>query len=179
MKATIQKCAGLGFAATVLGFAWPAIAQSSFEFKARSGIVTDPFVMTNDSICQLVDTDLAGGGRAVFSFTLTNAGTYALIFFVNVPNTETNSLYVDIDNEPQDPKTIWKIPATSGFENRIVFWPENVTPGVIQSKQKNFTLAPGNHNIIVRGKAANVQIAGVILRRLPAAPTNLRTVKNP
>ena len=174
MKATLQNCAGLGFAATVLGFAWPALAQSSFEFKASSGIVADPFVVTNDSIRQFVDTDLAAGGRAVFSFTLTNAGTYALIFSVNVPNTETNSLYVDIDNEPQDSKTIWKIPATSGFENRIVFWPENVMP-----KQKNFTLAPGNHSIIVRGKEANVQIASIILRRLPAAPTNLRTAKSP
>jgi hypothetical protein len=130
--------------------------------------------MTNDSICQFVDTDLAGGGRAVFSFTLTNAGIYALVFSVNVPNAETNSLYVDIDNEPQDPKTIWRIPATSGFENRIVFWPENVMP-----KQKSFTLSPGNHSIIVRGKAAQVQIAGITLRRLPAAPTNLRTVKAP
>ena len=179
MKFTIQNCAGLGFAAAALGFAWPALAQSSFEFKARSGIVSDPFVVTNDSICQFVDTDLAAGGRAIFSFTLTNAGTYALVFSVKAPNTESDSLYVDIDNEPRDPKTIWKIPVTSGFENRIVFWPENAAPGVVQSKQKNFTLTPGTHSIVVRGKAANVQIAGIILRRLPAAPTNLRTAKSP
>jgi len=86
---------------------------------------------------------------------------------------------VDIDNEPQDPKTIWDIPVTSGFENRIVFWPENVTPGVAQPKQKNFTLAPGTHSITFRGKAANVQIARISLRSLPAAPTNLRVVKAP
>ena len=174
MKFISRTCVGLGFAAIVLGVAWPALAQSSFEFAARSGIVTGPFVVTNDCICQPVQTDLAGGGRAIFSFILTNAGTYALVCSVSAPNTEANSLSVDIDSEPQDPKTIWNIPVTSGFENRIVFWPENATP-----KQKNFTLAPGTHNIIVRGKAANVQIARITLRRLPAAPINLRVVKDP
>jgi len=174
MQSTTRTCARLAFAAMVLSFAWPALAQSSFEFEARSAIVTGPFVVTNDCICQPVETDLAGGGRAIFSFTLTNAGTYALLCSVNASNTEANSIYVDIDREPQDPQTIWNIPVTTGFENRIVFWPENVTP-----KQKNFTLAPGAHKIIVRGKAANVQIARITLRRLPAAPTNLRVVKDP
>ena len=158
----------------VLSFAWPALAQSSFEFEARSAIVTGPFVVTNDCICQPVDTDLAGGGRAIISFILTNAGTYALVCSVSAPNTEANSLSVDIDSEPQDPKTIWNIPVASGFENRIVFWPENVTP-----KQKNFTLGPGTHSITFRGKSANVQIARISLRRLPKAPTNLRVVKDP
>src|SRR5437762_10253545 len=122
MKSTFRTCAGLGFAAIVLSFARPARAQSSFEFEARSGIVTGPFVVTNDCICQPVDTDLAGGGRAIINFTLTNAGTYALVCSVNAPNKATNSLYVDIDSEPQDAKTTWNIPVTSGFENRIVFW---------------------------------------------------------
>src|SRR6266487_6145807 len=115
MKFISRTGAGLGFAAIVLGVAWPARAQSSFEFEARSAIVTGPFVVTNDCICQPVDTDLAGGGRAIFSFTLTNAGTYALICSVNASNTEANSIYVDIDREPQDPQTIWNIPVTTGF----------------------------------------------------------------
>src|SRR6266576_7291194 len=150
MKFISRTCAGLGFAAIVLGVAWPALAQSSFEFAARSGIVTGPFVVMNDCICQPVQTDLAGGGRAILSFILTNAGIYALVCSVSAPNTEANSLSVDIDSEPQDPKTTWNIPVTSGFENRIVFWPENVTPGVAQPKQKNFTLGPGTHSITFR-----------------------------
>src|SRR6266542_5173323 len=161
MKSTFRTCAGLGFAAIVLSFARPARAQSSFEFEARSGLVTGPFVLTNDCICQPVDTDLAGGGRAIFSFTLTNAGTYALICSVNASNPEANSIYVDINHDLQYPQTIWNIPVTTGFENRIVFWPENVTTGVAKPKQKNFTLAPGTHRITFRGKAANVQIARI------------------
>ena len=142
--------------------------------KAESGSVSGPFVLANGYIWQPVDTAATNGGRAVYTFTITNAGIYVIQAFVNAPNSAANSLYLNIDAEPADWSMIWDIPLTSGFEPRIVSWRGNGTADNNQFVPKIFNLTQGAHQLILMGREANAQWKGFSVVPVPAAPQNLR-----
>jgi hypothetical protein len=94
-----------------------------------------------------------GGGVAVYDFTITNAGSYEIQALVNAPNLNANSLYVNIDGQPQNPTMIWDImPLTSGFEQRTVSWRGNGSENNDQIVPKIFNLSAGPHQIIFMGR---------------------------
>ena len=118
-----------------------------------------PFTITSNYISQAVQTTaVTNGGRASYSFTITNAGNYVIQALVNAPDDAANSFYINIDAEPQDPTMIWDIPLTAGFEQRVVSWRGNGTDANNQFVPKIFTLTQGSHQLIIRGRGANVQL---------------------
>ncbi len=151
----------------------------TLTFQAESGTLSGPFVASGGSISQSSQTGVTDGGRAAFSFTLTNAGDYVIQATVNAPSDAENSLYVNIDGEPVDPANVWQIPITSGFESLLVSWQGNGTFDNPQFVPKVFTLTAGTHQVIFRGREANTQLDSFSIVKLPSAPQNLRVIAGP
>jgi hypothetical protein len=130
------------------------------ELPASAAILTPPMILSGGSVYQTIQTTLAQSGAATFNFTLTNTGTYVLQALVNAAQTDADSAFVNIDAQPQDPFMIWDIPLTSGFEQRLVSWRGN---GTINDQfiPIEFSLNSGTHQLIIRGREANVLLQHV------------------
>jgi hypothetical protein len=145
-------------------------------FDAISGTITAPFVVgSSNVISQPFETNNpAQGGSAVYNFQVTTAGDYAVQAIVNAPSQASNSFFVNIDSQPQDPFMVWHIPVTSGLETRTVSWQGNGTWDNPQIVPAVFTLTQGTHQLIVRGREANTQFQRFSILRLPSPPFGLR-----
>jgi hypothetical protein len=154
----------------------PPATQGNLTFSATSGTVSGQFATTNGSIYQTVETSTTNGGRATYNFTLTNAGSYVVQILLNAPNTAANSLYLNIDADPQDPTMIFDVPLTSGFEQRIASWRGNGTFDNNQFVPKVFTLSAGAHQLVVLGREAGLQLQNFAILKLPPPPQNFRVL---
>jgi hypothetical protein len=64
----------------------PTTNIGNLTFQADSGVITSPLTSTNGSISQAVTTLDLSGGRAVYTFSITNAGVYLIEAIVDAPN---------------------------------------------------------------------------------------------
>lgn len=135
------------------------------------GVVDAPFVVSAGYVSQLATTSLGAAGRIALKFNVTTAGDYAVILRVDAPNESSNSLYFNLNAEPVDPQMVWDIPVTAGFQNRVGAWRGNATFDQSQFAPKYFTLTPGQHELIIRGREANVRIERVKIHKRPS-PTS-------
>lgn len=144
---------------------------SGLTFAADSGTISAPFFATNGIILQSLTTGVTDGGRAAYSFNILNAGDYLVSAMVSAPDERQNSLYVNIDAEPTDPLMIWDIPVSPVLTSRTVSWRGNGTedPSSSQYIPKVFTLSSGSHQLIIRGREANVSLGTISIT--PAPPT--------
>jgi hypothetical protein len=129
---------------------------------AGSAVITSPFVYSGGYISQSVQTtDPNAGGRAAFSVNLTATATWLVSGVINAPDDSANSLFLNVDAEPQDPLMIWDVIPTTGFEERPGSWRgEGGGP-------KIFNLAAGTHTVVVRGREANAQLQSINIRPYP------------
>jgi Bacterial Ig domain/Fibronectin type III domain len=146
---------------------------SGLTFAADSGIISAPFFATNGSILQSLKTGVTDGGRAAYSFNVVNAGIYLVSAMVGALDGGQSSLYVNIDAEPTDPLMIWDIPASSAVTSQTVSWRGNGNgdPASSQYLPKVFTLSAGDHQLIIRGRQANVGLGTI---SITAAPPTLQ-----
>src|SRR5205807_4725083 len=107
-------------------------------------------------VYQTVLSGATNGGRAVYNFSISQAGPYLVSAMVNAPNNSANSFYVNIDAEPADPQNLWDIPLTTGLMSRTVSWTTGGAPQV-------FNLAAGNHQLIIRGREPNTQLGTITI----------------
>ena len=128
-----------------------------------SAMVSAPMVLTNGIISQPEQTELAGGGKAVFNFTITQAGNYVVQAVVNAPGEDSNSFYVNVDAQPEDPAMIWDIDVTSGFEERTVGWRGKGTAESDEIVPKRFNLSAGAHKLIFMGREP-AQLKSILIR---------------
>jgi hypothetical protein len=164
----------------IIGVDAPPAQVDGLTFLAGAGDIIAPFVYTNGYISQPLQTiDPATGGRAAYAFTITYSGDYVIQGLVNAPNDSANSFYLNIDAEPENPGMIWDIPATSTFEQRVVSWRGNGSDVNNQYVPKVFSLNPGLHQVIIRGREANVQLNNLRILQLPPPPRNLRVMPQP
>jgi hypothetical protein len=140
-------------------------------------VVTAPFVITGTYISQATEaTTPSAGGSATYSFIITNGGSYVVQVLVNAPNDSANSLWLNVDAEPQDPAMIWDMPITTGFQQETAAWRGAGTFDNNEFVPKIFTLATGTHQLIIRGREANVQLDKIWIFKLPPIPQNLHIV---
>jgi len=143
-------------------------------------VVSAPFVTTGTYISQASEvTTPSAGGSATYSFIITNGGSYVVQVLVNAPSSAANSLWLNIDAEPQDPTMIWDMPTTTGFQQQTAAWRGTGTYDNNEFVPKIFTLATGPHQLIIRGREANVQLDKVWIFKLPPVPQNLHIVLGP
>ena len=140
---------------------FPADSEKSTEKPTGSFAVTDGY------ISQSSGTGLTEGGRVVYEFTVPDHGEYSVIFEVDAANAGENSLYLNIDAEPQDPVMIWDIPATTGFQSRVASWRGGGTFDNNQFVPKYFLLSPGDHELIIRGREANTKFKKITIVKRP------------
>ena len=138
-----------------------ALAQDNIEFEARSGAITAPLVVTGNYISQVITTGVSNGGRAVYSFTLTNSGAYVIKAKVEAPNNEENSFYVSFDADPEDPVMIWDIPVTTGLTNRFVSWRRTEPSNIGRFVPQVFNLSSGDHRLIIVGRTADTKLSHI------------------
>jgi hypothetical protein len=138
-------------------------------FLASAATVTAPLVFTNDYFHLESDmADVAAGGKAVFHFSITNAGDYQIESVVNAPDDNANSFFVNMDALPTDPDMIWDIEVTSGFEKRLVNWRGDGDASNGQFVPKTFKLGAGDHTLILVGREPDVRLKSVTI--FPAPP---------
>jgi hypothetical protein len=148
--------------------------------EAESGNISAPFTVSGGYISQSVTTGVTDGGRASYPFTLTGTGDYQIQAFVNGTSTLSNSFYLNIDAEPQDPAMIWDIyPVTTGFVNRFVSWRGSGAEDSNEFQPKIFHLTAGTHQVIIRGREADTQLDRFTILKLPAPPQGLQVVPGP
>jgi hypothetical protein len=137
--------------------------------------------VSGGTISQAVETDLAGGGRAVYAFTVPRQGDYTVTAWVSAPTASANSFFVNVDGEPTDPYMVWDVlPLTSGVAERAVSWRGNGTFDSNEFNPKVFSLGAGAHSLVVVGREAGAALDRFEIRPVatvpsrPAAPFNVR-----
>ena len=143
---------------------------SSLTLAADAGTISAPFVVSNHIVYQpsQTQTTVTNGGQAIYPFTLANAGRYIITAMVSAPNSSANSFYVNVDAQPTDPFMIWDVPVRNGFTNETVSWVGNGAVGSPQYAPKVFTLAAGQHQLIIRGREGNTQLQSITIAPLGA-----------
>jgi hypothetical protein len=121
------------------------------DLAATAAKLTPPLVLKDGVISNPQRTEIADGGKAVFEFTIAQAGDYVIHAMANATDEEANSFFVNIDAPPDD-SMIWDIEVTNGFEDRIVNWRGNGEAGSAEFAPKVFKLAAGKHQLIVVGR---------------------------
>jgi len=163
----------------------PPAPGSGLTFQAPSGVLTPPMVAANGYIYQPVYTapitDVAIGGMAVYTFTITNAGSYVIQALVNAPSDSENSFWISVDALPVDPTMIWDVTVTSGFEQRLVSWRGTGSDGVgsdpgPQFSPEVFSLGAGTHSLYIVGREANVELQSFSILKVPGAPGGLHVL---
>jgi uncharacterized cupredoxin-like copper-binding protein len=119
---------------------------------ASAGTVTAPLVLTNGIISQPEQTELDAGGKAIFTFTITNEGDYIFTAMINAADESANSFFVNVDANPEDPMMIWDMDVTTGFEERTVGWRGNGDANADEISPKKFHLTAGAHKLIIVGR---------------------------
>jgi hypothetical protein len=138
-------------------------------FPASAAVLTAPLVLTNDYFYLASDqAEIANGGKAVITFTATNAGKYEIETLVNAPDESSNSFFVNIDADPTDPDMIWDIAVTSGFEKRMVNWRGSGDSGSDEFTPKRFDLKPGEHKLNIVGREPGTLLKSLTIRPAPA-----------
>jgi hypothetical protein len=135
-----------------------ALAIPSFAQGATTNAAPQP---TSNQVTQVVLTL-----PAIFSFTITNAGNYVMQAVVNAPGEDSNSFYVNVDAQPEDPVMIWDIDVTNGFEERTVSWRGKGEAESDEFVPKRFNLSAGAHKLIIVGREP-AQLKSISIR--PAA----------
>lgn len=158
----------------------PPPAVEGHTFPAGEANLTAPFALADGAIGQTVQTvDPVLGGRAAFAFTITYPGNYVVRGQVAAPSASANSLFINMDAEPSSPTMIWDIPVTSGYETRLAGWRGNGSDVSNEFTPKVFTLSAGAHQLVIRGREANVRIQSLIISQLPPAPGDVEVIPLP
>ena len=163
-----------GMTASVSGSATAPL--SGLVFAAGAGVITPPFVLANGNISQSIQTGVANGGTATFTFSITNAGNYVVQALVNAPSDSANSFYVNIDALPIDPFDTWQIPVTTNFQSLLVSWQGTGAYNNPQFVPEIFSLSAGTHQLIIVGREAGAQLQQVSILKIPSPPTGLHVV---
>jgi hypothetical protein len=170
----------LAFALAIPAFAQDAKTNAVADtnapgqfFPASAAVLTAPLVLTNDYIYLPGDqTEVAAGGKALFNFTVTNAGDYVIEAMVNAPDESSNSFYLNIDAQPVDPDMIWDVELTTGFEKRVADWRGNGSDSASdQFAPKRFNLTTGAHQIVLVGREPGTLLKSLTLRPAPPEQT--------
>ena len=145
------------------------LAPPVVSFAASAGALTAPLILTNDYIVLPGDqAELTNGGKAVFNFSVTNAGNYVIETLVNAPDESSNSFFLNIDADPVDPDMIWDVPVTAGFEKRTVSLRGNGDSSTDQFTPKVFKLDTGTHNLIIIGREPGTLLKSLSIHPAPA-----------
>lgn len=163
-----SPCAGKGSnitsVAQLLGQPDPDRVMTKLSWEAEEGWIAPPFMVTDSYIVQHEEIDEPVlSGRASYKFTITTPGDYLVTAIVDAPDQGANSVLINIDGEPNDPEMTWDIRLTDGFQERTASW--RGADNTFLPAPQVFTLASGEHELIIRGIEGNVRLDRIRLKR--------------
>jgi hypothetical protein len=129
-----------------------SVAAATATIPVSAAVLSAPFVLKDGAISQPATTEVSAGGKAVLTFTVPKAGSYLIHAVANAPDEESNSFFLNIDAQPEDPLMIWDIEVTKGFEDRVVCWRGNGDSAAPDFVPKRFNLTAGEHKLIIVGR---------------------------
>jgi hypothetical protein len=141
-----------------------SFVANTISFEAENGKLTAPFKVGGTSrkyIYQSKDTSNTGplsGGKAQYSFNINTPGTYKIYMTFRAANDGQNSLYWNIDTEPQDATMLWDMPINSNYSTVPAAWRGTGTFDNNQYNPKEVYLSTGTHTLIIRGREANTRL---------------------
>ena len=141
---------------------------AGLTFASTQGVITPPFARnTDNTISQTIESvNPINGGKAVYTFTITNPGPYIVSINVKAPNDGANSVFANIDGEPVAPTMIWDIPVASGLQSRTITW-----RGTGGESPKVWSLGAGTHRLVLRGREAKTKVGQITISRTAATPS--------
>lgn len=147
-------------------------AQVAF-FEAEAGTVTAPFAVSEGAVNQFADTgdNIPIAGRAIYPFTISEAGEYIIAATVNAPSQSSNSFFVTVSTDPNSDPTLdnaWHMATTGGFDERFVSW-GGFTSG--SNPTKIFNLTPGNYYLIIRARESETALDNITIIHKGATPS--------
>ena len=137
----------------------PAVA----ELTASAATLTAPLVLTNNFIILTNDAmadDATNGGKAVFTFTLTNAGDYVIEALAHAVDDNSNSYFVNVDAMPAD-DMVWDVVVADGFEKHLVSWRGSGDAATPEFAPKVFKLEAGKHQLILTGREPGTELKSI------------------
>jgi len=140
----------------------PIPPLAGLTFEAESGTITPPFFINGTVVQQDTQSGATDGGRASYTFTITNAGAHIVTVMVNAPSGEPDSFFANIDAEPTE-STIWDVPVTSGVQERKVQWRGETVP-------HQFILSAAQHTLIIRGREPGAQLDRISIAPVSVTP---------
>jgi hypothetical protein len=174
---------GGGATATAEGLSY--VIQPSLSFSSTNGTIIAPFAATANYVSQATDTSaasVAGGGQAVYGFTINTPGSYYVVASVEAPNSGANSLFVSIDNPPTDPTSIWDCVITTNFQNEVVSLRGGGNDTNDQFSPMVFNLTAGVHQLFIIGREAGTEFGTISILPVGSAstpPINVAIVPTP
>jgi hypothetical protein len=164
------SCSVTASGAKTVGAVFTKVYATVATLPAKNGTnsSTDPFLIASDgSIYQHPQAaSLTASAKMTYTFSVSDPGDYVIVGSVNASSQANNSLYINVDADP-DSTMVWYIAPTAGFEERFASWGGSDTgSGTIP---KTFTLAAGQHTIVVRGREDLTYLASLIVEKKGSA----------
>src|SRR4051812_43822730 len=75
-------------------------ATAPITMLVSAAKITAPLAIKDGALSQPAMTDVATGGKAVFTFTIAKAGDYVIHGLASAPDDDNNSFFINIDAEP-------------------------------------------------------------------------------
>ncbi len=140
---------------TAASFSMPSVVS----WEAEAGDSLFPFETMSGSLVQMIElSDPELTGRVSYPFSISEAGGYVVSAIVDAPSDASNSFLVSMNQEPQEPLSIWDVDITQGFEERLVSWRGGGSFEQNEFKPKVFQLEAGEHELIILGREANARL---------------------
>jgi hypothetical protein len=146
-------------------------SAQDLAFTPQQMTITGPMTLTNGILVQPCETGITNSGRMSCRFKVANAAEFAVAADVRTAGAGGGSFYVNIDGEPVEPEMVWEIPATRSFALRVATWGRSQTNA--KPAPKYFQLAAGEHELIVRGRSAGVEVRSLLVVQRPAPASRL------
>jgi hypothetical protein len=157
--------------------------MGSLVFEAEDGFIESPFFISSGTVSQTVQTTTpSSGGRARYRVAIPSTGNYRIDMDVDAPGTDADSIFIDFDQEPTTPTTIFDCPLTSGVETRTVSWRGTESGSLPEFSPKIWNLEAGEHTLYIRGREAGAKLDKIQILPAdvsispPRAPSALRVI---
>jgi hypothetical protein len=156
-------------------------AEQPIVIQASKGKITGPFLVSNGWIIHSTPAGLTQGGRAVYEFTTTEPGTYAVVVVLKGNGATNNVVHVGIDKEEFVSETDgkWQFTAKPLLQTIPVGCRSSEGDRLTRGSPTRFKLEPGKHKLVVQGRTAGVEIQSFTLQRTPEPPGAPRIAVRP
>jgi hypothetical protein len=130
------------------------------EIPAVAGTISPPFYISGGVVTQTNDTEISQGGKAVYTFAVTNAGEYVIYAVVGGRSGKACALKVSVNEEADGTNGLWQFLTSDKAERRAV----GSTKAANHRDYDIFNLSAGTHQLLVRGSTAGTKLEKFYIR---------------